>query len=425
MIKITERYLEGFITQKDWETIIPEIDQAWGSLINQTGKGNQFLGWLKLPQEMKNHIAAIKKTAEEIRQKSQVVLSLGVGGSYLGGRTAVSALSDNKNPEILFAGHNLSSDYYQSVIEQIQDKDFTLLVISKSGTTLETAVAFAVFKDLLVKKYGEQEARQRIYVITDREKGVLRKEARENDYPAFIITDDVGGRFSVLSPVGLLVMAVAGINIEEVLSGAQTFAQSNQSPDINTNPAARYAGIRNLLHRKNKNLEILSTFEPRLGYLNEWWKQLFGESEGKEGKGIFPASCQFTTDLHSLGQMIQEGPRHFFETFLWIENSHHQIQVPEMPEGLEFASHLSLEQLNHSAYQGVAQAHYQGGVPNLSLLLPELTPYYLGALFFFFEIAAGISGYLLGVNPFDQPGVEAYKKNMRQFLKENQEIEVK
>jgi len=419
MINITTQYLEGFINERDRMEITPELNRAWESLNHKTGKGSEFLGWLALPQTMMPQVEEINRVAGEIRQKSQAMISLGVGGSYLGGRAAISALSPNKNPEILFAGHNLSPDYYQEIIDQVKDKDFTLLVISKSGTTLETAVAFAVFKNLLLEKYGESEANRRIYVITDREKGILRKETRESGYPNFIITDDVGGRFSVLSPVGLLVMAVAGIDIAEVLKGAAAFSELNRTPDVRTNPAALYAGIRNLLYRKHKTIEILSAFEPKLGYLTEWWKQLFGESEGKEGKGIFPAACLFTTDLHSMGQYIQQGERKLFETFLWVEKPRHQLTVPEMPPELGFASHKPLSTLNRIAFQGVAQAHYQGGVPNLGITIPELTPYYLGALFFFFEAATGISGYLLGVNPFDQPGVEAYKTNMRQILNEN------
>ena len=423
-IKLDYSKIFNFINEDEIENIKNEIETAAENLENKSGQGNDFLGWLNLPINYdKDEFQRIKKAAEKIKKDSEVLVVIGIGGSYLGARAVIEALShsfynskeikNRKHPEIYFAGQNISGRYLKHLIEIIGDRDFSVNVISKSGTTTEPAIAFRVFKELLEKKYGKS-AKERIYATTDAKKGALKKLADEEGYEKFIIPDDVGGRFSVLTAVGLLPIAVSGINVDEFLKGAEE-AQKNYKSNFPTNDCYKYAAIRNILYRKGYAIELLANYEPQLHYVSEWWKQLYGESEGKNGKGIFPASVDLTTDLHSMGQFIQDGRRNLFETVLSIEETDEDIVIKENDDdldGLNYLAGKTLSYVNSKALEGTMLAHMDGGVPCLTISIPKMNEYNLGYLLYFFEKACAISGYVLGVNPFDQPGVESYKKNM-------------
>ena len=406
-----------------------EIEKNILALKNKSGKGNDFLGWLNLPSTItEKEFKDIEATAKQIREKIEVMVVIGIGGSYLGAKAVIDALSDSfvlmqreqKNPIVLFAGQNIGEDYLHELLEALKTKSYAITVISKSGTTTEPAIAFRILKQELEERYGKEEARQRIIAITDKSKGALRQLADQEEYKTFIIPDDVGGRFSVYTPVGLLPIAVAGIDIRKLIAGAVSM-EKNTGTDtaFEDNPAAIYAATRNALYNAGKNTEILINYNPKLQYIAEWWKQLYGESEGKENKGIFPASANFTTDLHSIGQYIQEGIRNLFETVISIEQPDHELCVPVDDDNLDKLNYLAGKQINEvnkMAELGTMLAHIDGGVPNIQIKITRLNAYSVGQLLYFFEIACGISGYTLGVNPFDQPGVEAYKKNMFALL---------
>ena len=390
---------------------------------DKSGAGSEFTGWLELPERIRDgELKAILSAAQRIRSRSKALVVIGIGGSYLGARGAIELLKPmpgKDDPKVFFMGNTLSTDTICDTIAALGDMDFDVNVISKSGTTLEPAVAFRVFRELLEKKYGKEGARERIFVTTDRQKGTLKHFSDEAGYETFVVPDDVGGRFSVLTAVGLLPIAVAGINIDELMAGAADAMRQYSSPDLTANDAYRYAALRNILYRKGKTTEILVGYEPCAAMLNEWWKQLFGESEGKDQKGIFPASVIFSTDLHSLGQYIQDGTRNLFETVISIENNPVSFPIPNDPaniDGLNFLSGMDLNTVKKTAMQATLLAHNDGGVPNLLLELSDRSERTLGQLIYFFELACAISGYLLGVNPFNQPGVEAYKKNMFALL---------
>ncbi|NME83147.1 glucose-6-phosphate isomerase [Clostridium sp. SM-530-WT-3G] len=403
---------------------------AHDTLHNGTGAGNDFLGWIDLPVNYdKEEFARIKKAAEKIQSDSEVLVVIGIGGSYLGARAAIEMLTNNfhnsldndkrKAPKIFYVGNNISSTYMAELLQAIEGKDVSLNIISKSGTTTEPAIAFRILKSYLEKKYGVDEARKRIYATTDKAKGALKTLADAEGYETFVVPDDVGGRFSVLTAVGLLPIAAAGINIDEMMQGAADAREAYSNPSLKENDAYKYAAVRNALYNKGKVIEVLVNYEPSLHYFNEWWKQLYGESEGKDNKGLFPAAVDFTTDLHSMGQYIQEGRRILFETVVNIEKPKYEIEIEEDAEnldGLNFLTGKTMDLVNKQAFHGTVLAHNDGGVPNMVLNVPEISPYYFGYMVYFFEKACGISGYLLGVNPFNQPGVEAYKKNMFALL---------
>jgi glucose-6-phosphate isomerase len=398
-------------------------------LTDQTGKGSDYLGWLELPNQITiDQIEAINKTAARLRQKADYVVVVGIGGSYLGARAVIDALNSSfdqlernrKNPVILYAGHNIGEDYTYELLELLKDQSFAVIVISKSGTTTEPAISFRILKELLESKYDKDEVKDRIVAITDAQKGALRILADQEGYETYVIPDDVGGRYSVLTPVGLLPIAVAGFSLSELVRGAVDMAKltSPETP-FEENPAAIYAATRNLLYRSGKKIEILVNFQPKLHYVSEWWKQLYGESEGKDLKGIFPAGVDFSTDLHSMGQWIQEGERTIFETVISVAAARRQMRIPRDEANLDKLNYLAgkrINEVNKMAELGTRLAHTDGGVPNIRIEIPELEEYCLGQLIYFFEKACGISGYMLGVNPFDQPGVEAYKKNMFALL---------
>ncbi len=428
-LKVNTSRIFDFADNKASETLQNEINLAYNQLIQKTGKGNDFLGWLLLPGEtlVSKLINQINIEAKKIRQQSEIVVVVGIGGSYLGTRAVIEALSSNfhslqKNdtPEIIYAGQNISEDYLFDLLEVLNTKEYSIIVISKSGTTTEPALAFRLLKNHIEKKYGKENAKDRITAITDKEKGALKKLADKEGYTTFVIPDDVGGRYSVLTPVGLLPIAVAGFDIEKLLLGAdQMQKELYATSDLSENPACMYAAARNLLYRDKKSVEIFVSYQPNLNYLSEWWKQLFGESEGKDHKGIFTASVSFTTDLHSLGQYIQDGKRMVFETMLHIDVPKHTLKVPFVEEDadeLNFMANKRINEVNKMAALGTTIAHTDGGVPIIDIHLPEMNEYNLGELLYFFEFTCGVSGYMLGVNPFDQPGVEAYKNNMFALL---------
>lgn len=420
---------QGFIDSHEVEYFQPFIEKAHTLLHQKSGPGNDFLGWVDLPVAYdREEFSRIKSAAEKIRSDSDVLIVIGIGGSYLGARAAIEALSHSfynmlpkakrKGPEIYFAGNHISATYLSELMELIEDKDISVNIISKSGTTTEPAIAFRIFKEYLEEKYGVEEARKRIYATTDSARGALKTLADTEGYESFVIPDDVGGRFSVLTAVGLLPICAAGINIDEMMKGAADGFALYQKP-FEENPSYQYAACRNALYRKMKTVEIMVNYEPSLHYVTEWWKQLYGESEGKDGKGIFPAGVDFSTDLHSMGQYIQDGVRNLFETVLCVEKSRKSIEITQDKNNLDKLNYLAgktLDFVNKKAMEGTILAHNDGGVPNMIVHTPEMTPYYFGQLVYFFEKACGISGYLLGVNPFDQPGVEAYKKNMFALL---------
>ena len=421
-IRFSQQYAAPFVRPEECAQLQPMVNAAHELLISHSGAGSDFLGWTTLPEDYdRAEFARIKAAAERIRKSCQVFIAIGIGGSYLGARAVIefvkSPLYNNlrkDTPDIYFAGNCISASALSELVSLCEGRDVCVNVISKSGTTTEPAVAFRVFRELLEKKYGKEGARERIFVTTDRQKGTLKHFSDEAGYETFVVPDDVGGRFSVLTAVGLLPIAVAGINIDELMAGAADAMRQYSSPDLTANDAYRYAALRNILYRKGKTTEILVGYEPCAAMLNEWWKQLFGESEGKDQKGIFPASVIFSTDLHSLGQYIQDGTRNLFETVISIENNPVSFPIPNDPANIDGLNFLSGMDLN--TMQATLLAHNDGGVPNLLLELSDRSERTLGQLIYFFELACAISGYLLGVNPFNQPGVEAYKKNMFALL---------
>lgn len=406
------------------------VEQSKEVLVSKSGAGNDFLGWIDLPVAYdKEEFARIQKAAEKITSDSEVLVVIGIGGSYLGARAAVEFLRHSfynvvskevrKTPEIYFAGNSISGRYLSDLIQVIGDRDFSVNVISKSGTTTEPAIAFRVFKEMLEKKYGKAEAAKRIYATTDKSRGALKKLATEEGYETFVVPDDVGGRFSVLTAVGLLPIAVSGADITKLMEGAADARKDALEKPFAENGPMQYAAVRNILLRKGKQIEVLANYEPSLHYVSEWWKQLYGESEGKDQKGIFPASVDLTTDLHSMGQFIQDGSRNLFETVLNVTDSEAEIVIGEEPvdlDGLNYLAGKNMDFVNKSAMNGTILAHTDGNVPNLMITVPGQDEYSLGQLFYFFEFACGVSGYTLGVNPFNQPGVESYKKNMFALL---------
>ena len=408
-----------------------EIEQAAKeTLVSKSGAGNDFLGWVDLPVDYdKEEFDRIKVAAKRIQEDSEVLLVIGIGGSYLGARAAIEFLRHSfynnvsketrKTPEIYYVGNSISSRYIKGLIDVVGDRDFSVNIISKSGTTTEPAIAFRVFKEILEKKYGKEAAAKRIYATTDKARGALKTVADEEGYETFVVPDDVGGRFSVLTAVGLLPIAVSGADIDKLMEGAAAGRELALNAPFEENDAVKYAAVRNILLRKGKSVEVLANYEPSLHYVNEWWKQLYGESEGKDQKGIFPAAVDLTTDLHSMGQFIQDGARIMFETVLNVEESSDQIIINEEAvdlDGLNYLAGKDVDFVNKSAMNGTILAHTDGQVPNLRVDIPQQNEYYLGQLFYFFEFACGVSGYLLGVNPFNQPGVESYKSNMFALL---------
>ncbi len=421
---------DKFISQEEVGYIKKIAGDAKDLLLSKQGAGNDFLGWIDLPVDYdKDEFARIKKAATKIQNDSDVLLVIGIGGSYLGARAAIEFLRHSfynsvskeirKTPEIYYVGNSISSTYIAHLKDVIGDRDFSINMISKSGTTTEPAIAFRVFKKMLIDKYGKEEANKRIYATTDKAKGALKNLANEEGYESFVVPDDVGGRFSVLTAVGLLPIAVSGADIDKLMEGAASMRELAINNDFESNDALKYAAIRNVLLRKNKNIEILCNYEPSLHYVAEWWKQLYGESEGKDQKGIFPAAVDLTTDLHSMGQFIQDGQRTMFETVMNLETSADEIVLEEEDgdlDGLNYLAGKTVDFINKSAMKGTQLAHTDGNVPNLIVNIPEKNEFYLGQLFYFFEFAVGVSGYMLGVNPFNQPGVESYKKNMFALL---------
>jgi glucose-6-phosphate isomerase len=421
--------LQNFVSDQEIQAFQKEIDLHYPSLFNKTGKGNDFLGWVDLPSQFdKDLFKKIEADAARLQKNSELFVVIGIGGSYLGARAVIEALGhqfydlldEKKYPYIIYAGHQLSEDYLAELLEILDKKDYSLAVISKSGTTTEPAIAFRILKNHLEKKYGKEDAKQRIIAITDRQRGALKNLADREGYQTYVVPDDVGGRYSVLTPVGLLPIAMAGFDIRKIMQGAADMEDfCRKSTTIAENPVMAYVAARNALYRSGKQVEIMVNYLPNLFYLTEWWKQLYGESEGKEGKGIFPAGVGFTTDLHSMGQYIQDGLRIIFETVISVENSKNTVTVPmadDDADGLNYLAGKRIGYVNHMAEKGTVMAHVDGGVPNIRIVVPEINEYVLGQLIYFFELACGLSGYLLGVNPFDQPGVEAYKKNMFALL---------
>lgn len=420
----------SFFGQHELDYLKEPVKLAHEMVHNKSGAGNDFLGWVDLPTNYdKEEFARIKKSAEKIKSDSDVLLVVGIGGSYLGARAAIEMLNHSfyneltkeqrKTPQVFFVGNNISAPYINDLFDVLKDKDVSVNVISKSGTTTEPAIAFRIFRKFLEEKYGVEEAKKRIYATTDKAKGALKTLANEEGYESFVIPDDVGGRYSVLTAVGLLPIAVSGIDIDEMMSGAQKAQEELSNSDLDQNPAYQYAAVRNVLYNKGNTIEMLINYEPALQYFAEWWKQLFGESEGKDFKGIYPSSANFSTDLHSLGQYVQEGRRDIFETVLHVEEPKSNITIEEEAQdldGLNYLAGQTLDFVNEKAFQGTLLAHTDGQVPNLLVHLPKLDAYTFGYVVYFFEKACAISGYLLGVNPFDQPGVEAYKKNMFALL---------
>ena len=418
----------GMASAEDIAAIKEEVVAAKSTLVNKTGEGNDFLGWIDLPVDYdKEEFARIKKAAEKIQNDSDVLLVIGIGGSYLGARAAIEFLSHSfynvldksvrKTPEIYFCGNSISSTYLKHLMDVVGDRDFSINMISKSGTTTEPAIAFRVFKEKLEAKYGKKGAAERIYATTDKAKGSLKHLSDEEGYETFVVPDDVGGRFSVLTPVGLLPIAIAGFDIKELVQGAIEMRKA--CIDDEKSIALEYAVARTALYRKGYAVELLANFNPKLHYITEWWKQLYGESEGKANKGIFPAGVDFTTDLHSMGQYIQQGVRMLMETVISVGKPHYQVQIPSDAANLDKLNFLAgkrVDEVNKMAELGTQIAHVDGGVPNMKVCMPALTAQYIGQLFYFFELACGISGSMLGVNPFDQPGVEAYKNNMFALL---------
>lgn len=427
-IKLKLSGTENFVRNEEYAKIEPAVKMASDLLYSGKGAGNDYIGWVDLPNNYdKDEFERIKKAAKKIQSNSEVLIVIGIGGSYLGGRAAlefVNGVNFNKKvhkgiPEVYFVGNSISSDYLSDIIEILGDRDFSINVISKSGTTTEPAIAFRIFKKIIEDKYGKEGAKERIFATTDKARGALKSMCNTEGYETFVIPDDVGGRFSVLTPVGLLPMAAAGIDIDAVMQGASDAVATYKNDDLENNDCLKYAATRQILGRKGKAIEILANYEPSLTMFGEWYKQLYAESEGKDGKGIFPVSANFSTDLHSIGQFIQDGSRNLFETVLWVENAKKNITIEtdaENLDGLNFVADKTIQYVNSKAYAGTFLAHVDGGVPTMVLEVEKTDAYNFGQLVYFFEKALAISGYMLGVNPFDQPGVEAYKKNMFALL---------
>ncbi len=426
-IRLDDKYLKGFIREHELSACAPAVKAAHDTLASRKGPGNDFLGWIDLPVDYdKEEFERIKKAAAKIKSDSDVLIVIGIGGSYLGARAAVEALRSSlynclkkDTPEIYFVGCSLSPTYLNEVISLVEGKDFSVNIISKSGTTTEPALAFRVFRDLLVEKYGEEGAKGRIYATTDKARGTLKELSDKKGYETFVVPDDVGGRFSVLTAVGLLPIACAGIDIDALMKGAADAREAYKDCDLEKNDCYKYAALRSILYKKGKSVEMLISYEPSCAQLAEWWKQLYGESEGKDNKGLYPSSAVFSTDLHSLGQFIQDGSRIMFETVLQFGKPQKDLFLKDEPtnvDGLNFLSNQNMSIVNRKAFEGTVIAHTDGGTPNIVIEVPELDEYNLGYLIYFFEKACAISGYMLGVNPFDQPGVESYKKNMFALL---------
>lgn len=426
-VKVNDKYLKAFIGENEYKGIAPAVKAAHEALTQRNGLGNDFLGWLTLPTDYdKAEFERIKKAAEKIKSDSKVLIVIGIGGSYLGARAAIEALKSTlynslkkDTPEIYFIGNSISPTYLNEVVSLVEGRDFSVNVISKSGTTTEPALAFRVFRELLEQRYGAEGAKGRIYATTDKARGTLKELSDRNGYETFVIPDDVGGRYSVLTAVGLLPIACAGCDIDALMKGAKAAQDSLNDTDIEKNDCYKYAAIRNILYRKGYKAEMLVAYENSFAMMNEWFKQLYGESEGKDGKGIYPTSATFSTDLHSLGQFIQDGSKILFETVVQFEQPQKDFFVKDDPEnndGLNFLSNQNMSVVNRKAFEGTILAHTEGGVPNTVLEVPQLNEYELGYMIYFFEKACAISGYILGVNPFDQPGVESYKKNMFALL---------
>ncbi len=426
MISLDLSKTANFVSDSEMANMKEITLNAAKTLAEGNGAGNDFLGWVDLPVNYdKDEFARIKKAADKIKSDSEILIVIGIGGSYLGAKAALDMLTDTfynlkckDTPQIFFAGNSISSTYLRDLIELVGDKDFSVNIISKSGTTTEPAIAFRVFRDMLIKKYGADGAKSRIYATTDKARGALKNSADKEGYETFVIPDDVGGRFSVLTAVGLLPIAAAGIDIDEIMRGAQE-AKEAYSADFESNDCYKYAAVRNILSRKGKEIEMMVNYEPCLQYFSEWWKQLYGESEGKDQRGIFPASVNFSTDLHSMGQYIQDGRRILFETVLNVEAPKKDMEIgsdAENIDGLNFLAGKTVSYVNNKAFLGTVLAHNDGGVPNMIINIPALDAYHFGNLVYFFEKACAVSGYMLGINPFDQPGVEAYKKNMFALL---------
>lgn len=426
-IKVESCHIKGFVSDNQLDTYKEKVAITFSTIYSHSGAGSDYLGWVHLPSSITaDFIKDVKAKAEELRKKSEVFVVVGIGGSYLGACAVIEALSnhfaqmlDTGSPKIVYAGHNMSEDYMSDLIGLLDEKDYSMTVISKSGTTTEPAVAFRILKNHIEKKYGKEEAKTRIVAITDKAKGALKILSDSEGYKTYVVPDDVGGRYSVLTPVGLFPIAVAGIDIEKLVAGAQlmeTYCVDNQN---DSNVAAQYAVTRQALYHAGKTNEILVNYEPRLCYFSEWWKQLYGESEGKDGKGIFPASVTFTTDLHSMGQYIQEGSRNLMETVISVENPDNEVRIPDDDANLDQMNYIAgrrLFEVNRTAEKATILAHVDGGVPNIRIVVPSVNAYILGQLIYFFEMGCALSGYMLEVNPFDQPGVEAYKKNMFALL---------
>lgn len=429
-LKFDDSKLKSYINEDELSLITPQVKLAHELLKNKTGAGSDFLGWINLPNDYdKEEYSRLKKTAEKIRNDADVLIVIGIGGSYLGAKACIESLNtsffnllsrdERKFPQIFFAGNSISSTYLSELIEFVKDKSIYVNVISKSGTTTEPALAFRFFKELLEKKYGKDGARQRIIATTDKSRGALKNLANEEGYETFIIPDDVGGRFSVLTPVGLLPIAVSGVDIDQLMKGAQDAVKDFEIDDIDKNDCYRYAAVRNILYRKGYTTEILASYEPSLSFFSEWWKQLFGESEGKDKKGIYPSSVNLSTDLHSLGQYIQDGMRNLMETVINVESPLKDITIKEMEgdiDGLNYLTGKTVDFVNKKAFAGTLLAHLDGGVPNMVVNIPKINAYNIGYMIYFFEKACAISGHLSAVNPFNQEGVESYKKNMFALL---------
>ena len=426
-LKLNLNYVGKYADKEKFDSMRSEVSAAHKMLTEGTGLGSDFLGWLDLPVNYdKDEFRRIKESAEKIKKDSEVLVVLGIGGSYLGARAVIEFIKSNNynllkkdTPDIYFGGNTISSSAVAELMQLIDGRDFSINVISKSGTTTEPAIAFRIFKEILEKKYGKEEAAKRIYVTTDRQKGALKALADAEGYETFVVPDDVGGRYSVLTAVGLLPIAVAGIDIDALMQGAADAREAYASDDLDNNDCYRYAAVRNMLYRDGKTIEMLAAYEPSMTLWCEWFKQLFGESEGKDGKGLFPASAIFSTDLHSLGQYIQQGERCLFETVLWVKEPKTDVEIgfeEANGDGLNFVAGKTVHYVNRKAFEGTVLAHTDGDVPNIILELDKQDEYNLGYMIYFFEKACGLSGYLLGVNPFDQPGVESYKKNMFALL---------
>ena len=423
-------HASDFVAAHEVESMKFTVENAAKKLMSRQGEGNDFLGWLDLPVDYdKEEFARIKAAAKRIQEDSDVLLVIGIGVSYLGARAAIEFLRHGfynemtpearKTPQIYYVGNSMSSTYIEDVIDLLGDKDFSVNVISKSGTTTESAIAFRIFRELLIKKYGKEGAAKRIYSTTDKARGALKTLSDTEGYECFVIPDDVGGRFSVLTAVGLLPIAVSGADIDQLMAGAAAYREIAMNNPFEENPCVQYAALRNILARKGKSIEILVNYEPSMHYISEWWKQLYGESEGKDQKGIMPASVDLTTDLHSMGQFIQDGSRILYETVLHLETPKRDFELTAQDndlDGLNYLAGKTMNYVNSCAMQGTMAAHVAGGVPNFIINIPEQNEYYLGQLFYFFEFAVGVSGYINGINPFDQPGVEFYKSNMFKLL---------